>query len=603
MNWQDELKVLSNAGVEKKRNSSLKKKLSIIKKIRNIGSEDVDTIRNDLASEDMSKFTSEIVPSLLLAKVQSGDDIKNVVRVTSALMACGDFVMQLMNELGKVIRCGIQDIERYWLPAYFFDMQVLTRRATGKEGWKEGLIKDLCSKMDVRPRTLFLAYITENYKDEAIQAEVRSQAMKIGSLTIEDENERFTAAARSLGIEVHDKEGGPRKVVDVEDEEFLYYTGRITSQECYDGGLDVKEIRDYIIMHSGDTEKLDGLSKYIKNASNQREIISAIMQLKLNPNFITPIARILKSMGGVGRKIAATLFKEIYQSKNIGHNDVVSNCLLISEMCKFREVSPDEMFVLLDHLFKIKNIEAYCACLNGIGRYFLLNESTSHRIREFIERIRNYKASKMDFIHANNCLSRVLSPSQTMLNADYRGFFRHFFRKETFSENSSVWSSLVRSKATLLTILLHPWAFEDTDFLASLVHKAEIQVQVMRMMVPSIEIMYEHSRHKCIALVRLYSSLMLLESKDTWGHLIDKVFQLEVDNSFKCKIIIILLQKTPVDMQRQYIPIIRACIDSEDSLDLRILFSNFCESIGIESQNVDYDDSFDEELSFIKSYA
>ncbi|WEL38094.1 putative U2 snRNP component Hsh115 [Encephalitozoon hellem] len=602
MNWQDELKVLGGSGVARKRNSPLKKKLSIIKKLKNISSEDVDAIRNDLALEDMSKFTSEIVSSLLLTKVQSENDIKNVVRVTSALVACGDFARQLTNELGKAISHGIQDAERYWLAAYFFDLQTLTRETTGKEGWREGLIKDLCSKMDVRPRVLFLWYMKESYKDDAIQAEITIQANKVEPLAIEDD-EKLAEMARSLGIEVHGKGDGFKKMIGVEDEEFHYYTGRTSSLECYSGSLDAKEIRDYIIIHSGDSEKLDALSRCIKNASNQKEIISAIIQLKLNPNLITPIARILKSMGGIGRKVVSALFKEIYQSKSIGHNDVVSNCLLISEMCKFKEASADEMFGLLDYLFKVRNIEAYCACLNGIGRYFLLNESTNHRIREFIERIRNYKTSKTDFIHANNCLSRVFSPSQTMLNADYRGFFRHFFRKEVFSEGSPIWTRLVRSKATLVTIFLHPWAFEDIDFLASLVHRAGVQVQMIEVVLSSIEIMYVHSRHKCIALGRLYSSLMLLERKDKWPRLIDKAFRLEIDTCFKCKIIIILLQKMPIDIQRQYFPIVRACVDSEDSLDLRILFSNFCESIGVEPPGVDYEDSFDEELNFIRSYA
>ncbi|UYI28305.1 hypothetical protein J0A71_10g22110 [Encephalitozoon cuniculi] len=603
MNWEDELRTLGIFRVAKKRNSPLRKKLSIIKRLKNIGPEEVESIKSDLASEDMSKFTSEMVSSLLLGRVQSGDDIKNVVRVTSALVVCNDFVKQLMSELGKAIRRGIHDIEKYWLPAYFFDMQILIQRTAGRDEGKGGLIRDLCNKIDERPRILFLAYLAENHKDEASRVEIGNQSRKIGSLAIDDSSDRLAVAGRSLGIEVRDRGGGFNKIIGVEDEEFRYYTGRTGSLECYDGGLDVREIRSYIIRHSGDAEKLDALSKSIRNANGQREIVSILMQLKLNPNLITSIARILKNMGAVAKKVVTALFKEIYQARNTSHNDVLSNCLLISEMCKFREVSPDEIFALLDHFFKTKNIEAYCVCLNGVGRYFLSNEATSHRIRGSIERIRNCRSSRMDSIYISNCLSSLFSPSQVALCADYRGFFRYFFRKGTFDRNSFLWSCLIRSKATLISMFLHPWVFEDTDFVASLVHLAGVSEHMMKMIVPTIEIMHRHSKYRCVALVRLYSSLLQFESRDSWTHIIDSAFQLEADNVFKCKVVMMLLQKMPVDVQRQYVPAIRAYISEEESLDLRILFFNFCESIGVEASNVGYDDSFDEELDFIRSYA
>ncbi|ADM11105.1 uncharacterized protein Eint_021080 [Encephalitozoon intestinalis ATCC 50506] len=603
MNWEDELMALGVPYTERKRNSPLRKKLSIIKKLKNINSESVEAIKSDLEKEDMSKFTSEIVTSILLSKVQSTDDIKSVVRVTSALTSCSDFMRLLMSELGKIINHGIEETEKYWLAAFFFDLQTLSRRTVDKEERRENLIRDLCNKISEKPRILFLGYIMENYKDELSQAEVSNQAKRIDPQTSEDRGGRLDVVARSLGIKVCDEGYDLKKMADVENEEFHYYTGRTASLECYDGGLDIKEIRDYIIMHSGDTEKLDALSKSIKNVNNQKEVVFMLMQLKLNPNFISSIARILKNMGAVARKVVAVLFREIYQAKNPSHNDVISNCLLISEMCKFREVSSDEMFGLLDYLFKTKNIEAYCMCLNGIGRYFLLNEATSHRIREFIERIRNYRASKVDFVHVNNCLSRLFSPSQSILCADYTGFFRYFFRKEAFDGDSLLWSCLIKSKATLMSIFLHPWVFEDIDFLASVVHKAEISMQVMNVIIPSIEIMYGYSKHKSISLARLYSSLMLLENKDTWAYLVDRALQLKVGASFRCKIAMMLLQKMPIDMQRQYFSVLRDCVNKEESLDLKILFTNFCESIGMEAPTMDYDDSFDEELNFVRSYA
>lgn len=604
MDWQDELKILSTSVGGSKKNSSLKKKLSIVKRLRSIGPEEVGPIREDLMSEDMSRFASEMVSSLLLSRAESGADIKNIVRVTSELMPYKEFVRELMRELRKSIQHGIQGIERYWLAAYFFDMQILLQEAMGGVTRKEGLVGELCGRMADKPRMLFLAYLAGSYRDAAVMAEIGAQAKLLGPLSNEEDDCRLTSAAHLLGIEVcgRDVHDGAKGAAEMGSKEFCYYTGRSTSAERYEGSMDTREIREYMIKHAGDTEKLDALSRSIKGVSSQKEVVSVLMQLKLNPNCIAAIARVLKSMGPATRKVIAALFKEIYQAKDPGHSDVVANSLLISEMCKFREVTPDEMFGLLDHLFKARCIEACCACLDGMGRYFLLNETTSPRIREFIERIRNYKPSRMEAVHIGNCLARLLSPSPPVLRTDYRGFFRHFFSSEGFDGSTALWGMLTRNRAAFVSILLHPWDFEDIDFLALLAHKAGVSEQVVEMMVPAIRIMHKYSRHRCIALVKLYSSLVLLEKRDLWDQLIHRIFGLETDNTFKCKAAMMLLQKMPVDVRRQYLPVLKAHVGREASLDLSILFSNFCEGAGMEAPDVAYDDSFDEELGFIRTY-
>lgn len=598
MEWKEELRALTTREAGRKNNSPLKKKLSIIKRLRNIPCENIEALRTDLASEDMGRFASEIVSSILGSKVQSNEDVKNVVRITSALATDGDFLRSLVSELWRTMCGGIHSAGEYWLAAYLFDLQTMVQEIRGGVG-RTNVVEELCSKLGKEPRILFLAYLVENHGDERSEVEIRRQVEKIGAVETGGDS-RLAPAMRRLGMDVGQRKcNGFRRIISTHKDEFQYYTERTTSSESYDGELDMKQIRGYMIRYSENIEKLDALSKSIRNSNNQKEIVSIMMQLKSNMNYITSIARVLKSAGIISKKMVSLLFKEIYENKHSSRNDVIANCLLISEMCKFREVPPGDVFVLLDHLFRARNIEAYCTCLSGVGRYFLLDEATGYKTREYIEKIKEYRASDVESTHVASCLTKLFSFVQAA-PTDFRGFFRYFFRREAFSRSSKLWNSLVRNKATLLFLFLHPWDFEDTEFLVTLIQEAGLGRKTADAIISNIHTVHEHSKHRCTALVKLYAGLADLEDKETQINLTDKIFLLEMDGTSRHRLAIMYLQRMSIDIRRRYVPVVKSFVDRSGSVELGILLFNLCEGCGIEVLDSGCDDSFDEELNFMR---
>lgn len=606
MDWKEELKVLVSSNVGIKSNSSLKKKLSIIKRLKTIAPGDAAALRDDLISEDMNRFMSEIISSLIASKVQSTEDIRSVVRVTSALILNAEFQKLLISALRKIIRDGIHEAEKYWVAAYFFDLQtMLQTMRINLEGTRDGsraaVIEELCDKMNQEPMILFLAYLAENYKDERITTEINKHTKGIEAFAMEEGNHRLLAAVDILGISSYTRSKCCKfkGTIAAEEGEFQYYTERSGPLQSYNGGLDIKHIRQYMIKHSCDTEKLDALSKSIRGHKNQKGMISVLMQLKSNLNYTISIARILKSMGAASKKIISSIFKEVYEARNVGHSEIIANCLLISEMCKFREIPPSDVFDLLDYLFKTRNIEAYCVCLGGVGRYFLLDETTNYKTQEHIEKIKKYKGSDIESTYVGSCLSKLFSFVRSSPVISIKEFLKYFFRRDVFNRDSNVWNYLLRNRATLLSLFLHPWDFEDLEFLASLAAESNLTKETRDIIISELYIICRYSKHKSVSCINLYAILVALEDKESQISLTEKLFLLEIDGFLKYKLIIMYLQRMPVDVKIQYIPIIKSLVDNKGSPDLRIPLFNLCEGVGMELSDRECDDSFEEELGFM----
>lgn len=585
MEWQDEIRALSACGTGR-RNSPLKKKLSIIKRLRNIAPEGVDALRADLICENMDRFASEMASSLLASKVHTNEDIKNIVRVTCALASNREFMGLLLGDIARAAS-RIDDAERYWIAAYYFDLK---QAAGGAD------VAEICRRMKKEPRILFLEYLAENYRDEAVCSEIGRQLEEIGAMDVDRENQRLVNAANALGIDAGTPRRGFKKMIDAEDGEFEYYMERTGALKDYEGGLDARQIRDYITRHSGDAERLDALSKLMRSSGGQKAVVPVLMQLKSNPGHTSSIARILK-MAGLSRKTVPLLLREIHETRAAG-SEMMANCLLVSELCKFREVPAGDLFALLDHFFRSRNIEAYCMCLGSAGRFLLLDEATNRRAQECIERIKTHRASDIESAHISSCLSKLFSQPQTR-SGDPREFLRYFFRRDVFSNASPVWTMLLRNRLALLFVFLHPWDFDDTEFLAALVLEAGLEREAFGILAAGIGVMYGHSKHRCMSLAKLYAELLAPADRDTQADLVEDLLRLEMDSLFRCKLALICLQKASDALKRLHVLRMRGMVQ-EHSLELDILLFNFCEESGIEHLGRECEDSFDDDLSSMK---
>ena len=83
MEWNVERIHLSQTKSLLNRNSQLKKKISLVKKLKNLQNENLQPLLEDLSAENMEQFFSEIIDSILSLKVTCLEDIKNIIRIIS----------------------------------------------------------------------------------------------------------------------------------------------------------------------------------------------------------------------------------------------------------------------------------------------------------------------------------------------------------------------------------------------------------------------------------------------------------------------------------------------------------------------------------------
>ncbi|EQB59910.1 hypothetical protein NAPIS_ORF02536 [Vairimorpha apis BRL 01] len=105
-----------------------------------------------------------------------------------------------------------------------------------------------------------------------------------------------------------------------------------------------------------------------------------------------------------------TTYKNIHtEETTLTRSELINNLLLITELSKFKFIQPQDIFLFLDTYYKNKDIELFCLIFKQVGRFYLSDENTNNKIREYLDKIIMYgsKCSQVECVYINDMISSV----------------------------------------------------------------------------------------------------------------------------------------------------------------------------------------------------
>lgn len=618
MDWIAERKGLEILKAAPSQNSSLKKKLGIINKLKNILSEPYTQVLLDVKSENLHKFYTEIINSLLsITKVQSHEDIHKIVRIFYLYSYDPAFVAQLTSAIKRIYTSswisGALFAETYFMINGRVDSICKALVKANKENTLH-LIDYLVYSFEDADSALFEKRIREGIKDinekdidvlnsicrkigwevkleapGAYVEVVRPNASELAFYTGEPKAPEQGAA----GCEVQSNEGSDPSARNDPAAESTAYNGesdRLSAKSSPAGDTasnrgfsiqDIKRIEENI----KNTEFLDNIGREI---SGNPELVARVLKKKRNMALLPAIARIITRLTRGRADIIHQLLAQDLDS--IAHTDLI----LIGELYKFGAVRPGDMIALLGQLFKGKMIEKLSILIENAGRFLLWRKETNKCTRDLLDRLRAMSLSDIDRLFVSDCLSKVFQADS--LNVDIVNFFDWFFREKNFS-SSGIFSVLKRSQRLLCIVFMQPIFFESDLFLARVILETGMEHTMLRLYLDSLVLLMQHSLQSTFRIIEVVGVLIGRRPTADQAQVLDLVMELGIPDAMKHRMLVSLLDHCHAQLHRKYIDII---VDSGIGSEMRAFLFNFCEKHGYDLQESSEMDSFEQEMDDLR---
>jgi hypothetical protein len=207
MSWKEERVEMLNHIPSK--NTNLKRKQALLNRLKNMRNENVRKLRSDLKSEDMSKFTHEIVQILDKMHIKSDTDVKNIVRLSIPELVCSV-------ETGMM--CSWRFVLLYELKILYAMKETASDCVQSAHNVSEQLTGAFL-RLPTVEKLGVLAYFVRNEEtvDPRWIKEIRNEQMDDTTI------EAYNAVARALKMEVREHEPPFVKAITAEENEFLFY--------------------------------------------------------------------------------------------------------------------------------------------------------------------------------------------------------------------------------------------------------------------------------------------------------------------------------------------------------------------------------------------
>lgn len=599
MEWQSERQSFREINPPLNRNSQLKKKMLFVKRIKNLDSANIQSLILELMNENMEQFYTEIISTISSIKPSCSEDIKNIVRVVAVYSKDYKFVSLIMNSICKSVTECYKCIDKYWYLILYIEIKSILDSGFDSMFY----IKEFYSKASVEVKILFLEYLMDFYGSTEFFNKELEKIKRYENKTFSVE--RMEKVCGRLGIEcVGDTKREFKAIIVPNENEFEWYTFKNEQVAVYEGGLGLKEVVEYIKKNFNDSGKIDGLCRALKQAENLRTVPGIINKFKSNICYYPVLARILKSIGVVGKKFSNKLIEDFYGLRRgcvLAHNrcDIVNSLVLLSELVKFKTVPSSEVFGLLDHFLKIKDIELFCLLLKNVGRMYLLDECTNSKTREYLDRGINFgnRCSNIECLYINDMVCRIFPNRRETKLEDFNHFISFYFQKESFNEEGEVWSILKRNRRFLFMVFLRPWDFKDLNYIAFLVDKANLVDPV----IDFILVVFKRlsSKMKMIAFAKLLGKILKYKKTVLQDQIVNSIISLEIERSMKIRILVNILKDSSFFVKQKYLGVLKKEGVSMKDVEIQSMIFNLCEEIGEKYEESPEEDSFEEELKYM----
>ncbi|KAI5168379.1 hypothetical protein PAEPH01_0076 [Pancytospora epiphaga] len=575
MRWAEERKKLEVLSQLPSANSPFKKKLTIINRMKNITPESFPIIIQEIKSENLQKFSVEIVNSLLShTKANTQEDVHNIVRILYLYSYDRTFITVFITAARKI------------LPQSWINGALLAEAYFLMNGNLDGVMFELI-KASEENAVYVINYIVCNFENIDITI-IEKKTRELLENVTERNIEALAGICGVLGWNTHlEVEEDFVDVIKMEKDEFEFY--RKTPAEAIDGVRSESSSCD-LRMIENNPQNMAVLGAIAAYVSGNQDLIGRVIKKAKNIALAPAVACIISQLSKGRSTAISQVFTADYDS--IAHYELV----LIGEMYKFSIIRSSDILNILSFYFKNRNVEKLCILLENVGRYMLVRRETNKSIREFINRLEGYPWREIDRLCVNNCLSRIYKVGSSEI--DIMGFFRWAFSKNTFYTSNLF--ELIKSSKRLLYILFSlPELFGNEAFLIKLIRKVRMTEEMIDFYINSIEPMTRHSRLRGYYMVDTLALLLKEQDVTVQTRVLERTWSFDLSIDVRCSMILSLLDHCNVLLHGKYISILSW---SSLSTESRNQLFNFCEKYNYEEferENCEFD-SFEKEMAELR---
>lgn len=454
--WIEKRKSLRMLKSHATQSSSLKKKLGIINRLRNIGTEDFEVLLAELSDENMNRFHTEIVNSLLGNTRMNAEEIHKVVEVVYLYSFDQCFMSYLVASLKKTYT------ESWAASCIFLEAFYLLKKKDLGTAAKY-ILKNL-----KEGRTSYVHYVLTSFE---IDCEIFKEFV---AGEISNANEKNIENLRKIAEIMHIDHKISLKsdfidLVKIADHEFDFYgtaAEPCSSSPALCGEQFTPSMLKCIERRMSDVQFLDFIGQ---NIHDKPGLIEKLWKKRKNIRIIPSLARIFsKAMKSNSGMITSLLSKlEALKPEDL---------ILLSELYKFNIVKAPELFDMLEFYLSRRMIEKLCIVLETAGRFLLASKHTNKQTVDLMERLKGVNCMNVEKIHISNCLSRILSSGKSKLTIiDYlRWFFTSNAPRLLSSTNDPLLARMRESKKFMLIVFMQPSLFGSTKLLADMIELVEM---------------------------------------------------------------------------------------------------------------------------------
>ncbi|KAI4292818.1 hypothetical protein PAPHI01_2092 [Pancytospora philotis] len=569
MDWPAERRTLEVLRAAPTANSSLRRKLAIINRLKSITADALPAIVSDIKSENLAKFYTEITNSLFAnARAQSHEEIHNIVRVIYLYSYDPAFMAALTSGAKKV--CA----ESWVHGALFAEIYFLIN------GRVDAIVRSLL-KLYGESTPHLASYLLSSFEglDTAC---IRRRIEELAGAATEKNLDVLNRIVERQGWDVKLRvKDDFVEVVRPVPGEFDFY--RRDGEPPAGGPAFVNGDVKRIEQERANTRFLDHVAAGV---SGKPELIAKVLRKGRAAALAPAVARIVSGLTA-GRKEVVS--RVVAGDPEALHAD---DLRLVGELYKFGAVRLADLAALFSHYFKTKSVARLCVLTEGTCRMMLQQREANRYARDLLERLRQLGCAEVERIAISDCISSVLS--QTAYKADVLGFLQWFFRGAVFSAGA-LFRRMAESRALMYVLFCRPELFESAAVLARVVRLAGMERELAALYTEMLGEFLAHSRHRGFRVVEALALLVADAPAGRQRMLIEQVWQKRLPLDTRFQIVLALLEHCDAAIHAHYVAFLAA---QSVSTDCRHMLFNFCErhhyDVNLEA------DSFEQEMACLR---
>ncbi|KAI5150257.1 hypothetical protein ENBRE01_1384 [Enteropsectra breve] len=602
MKWPEERAKLEILKGHPQRSSTLKKKLSMINRLKNIADEDISSLVSDLKTENLQKFYVEISNGLLSAtRIHSNDDIHRIVRIIYLYSYDQQFMGSIMSQLKK--NCSSSWIySALFAEVYFY-----------VHGTIEPVLKTLLKNLSEGSLKL-IYYLIESFADLSSDV-LKKYMIKEMSKAEETNVDLIVLICRELDIEAEiTLNDNYKEVISLFSGEFDFYIKKSNFEEAekatrnsqkeeslgklnesVKSGIKAMSLKN--LENKNGSEKPGKMFKKLEASINNIEVLDEIaveisghsgkicdLLAKTKKNELIPsIARIISRLTRGKNEIVKGIFSDVSGSFN--RNEL----MLVAELYKFGLIKQADFCALLSELFSSKNLRELCLVLEIVGRYMLSQRKSNEYMRGLLEALRAAKTTEMNKLHINNTLAWIFQDGDKKF--DITCFFQWYFTESNF-RRTGIFEKMSKDRRLMAILFMIPTIFESSEFQVGLIKELRMEGTMRDLYYEELVENREIPKQNAIKMAELLGLLC----RQTHAKILEMIFSLgRLKLNERVNMILAVLKNSNEELRKEWI---RKLWEMEVCRDIKYVLNNFVQEFGT---NIDIEeDSFGMEIEMLQ---